>query len=129
MASNDVAVERVMTTGLVSVTPDTPVEEAGHLLLEHDIGSLLVANQDGGLAGIMTSTDFVDVVTRDRSTDDHTVEQYMTTGVVTVKPSDSISDAAARMLDDDVQHLPVEADDGNVAGLVSTTDLTAHLAD
>lgn len=128
METSDIPVERVMTSGLVSVTPETPVAEAGTLLLEHDIGSLIVADEGGGLAGIMTSTDFVAVVTSDHSSEGHTVGQYMTSSVVTVDRDDSLKDAAATMIAEDVQHLPVEGEDGSIAGMLSATDLTDYLS-
>lgn len=128
MEIQDIAVERLMSEDLFTVTPETTIEEAGTLLLDHDIGSLVVVDSDDQLAGIVTSTDFLDLVTGDGSGADHTVEEYMTTSVVTVGSDASMRSAAAKMIADDIQHLPVEGPDGAVAGILSTTDLTAHLA-
>lgn len=125
MEIKDIPVDRLMSSDLVTVTPDTPIEEAGETLIEHGIGSLMVVDDD--LAGIVTSTDFVDIVTTGPSTDDSTVADYMSEDVVTVDIDDSIRDAAAKMISTDIEHLPVE-DDGSVVGMLSTTDLTAHLA-
>lgn len=127
MEIKDIAVARLMSTDLVTVTPDTPITEAGDTLLAQDIGSLVVLDETDQLAGILTSTDFVDIVSNDRVTEDATVEQYMTESVVTVGVGDSIRDAAVKMISSNIQHLPVEDDEG-VAGMLSTTDLTAHLA-
>jgi CBS domain-containing protein len=125
MEIKDIPVDRLMSSDLVTVTPDTPIEEAGETLIEHGIGSLMVVDDD--LMGIVTSTDFVDIVTTGTSTDDSTVADYMSEDVVTVDIDDSIGDAAAKMISTDIEHLPVE-DDGSVVGMLSTTDLTAHLA-
>lgn len=52
------SVAEVMTTELVTTTPDTPVEEAARLLYEHHIGSLPVL-EAGSLVGILTETDLL----------------------------------------------------------------------
>lgn len=128
MENQEITVERLMSEDLVTVTPETTVEEAGQLLIDHDIGSLVVLDADDQLAGIVTSTDFLSLATGDESGADHTVEEYMTSAVVTVDSGASFRNAAASMMGEDVQHLPVEDADGNVVGMLSTTDLTAHMA-
>jgi len=127
MEIKDISVARLMTSDLVTVTPDTPLVDAGDTLLEQDIGSLVVVDEAGQLAGILTGTDFIDIVSNEKTTADSTVEEYMTESVVTVDVDDSIRDAAAKMISSSIQHLPVEGDEG-ISGMLSTTDLTAHLA-
>jgi acetoin utilization protein AcuB len=55
----------VMTTNVVTVTPQTPIDEAARLMLHHRIGSLPVL-RGKDLVGIITETDmlqaFVDVM-------------------------------------------------------------------
>jgi CBS domain-containing protein len=117
-----------MTQDLVTVSPETSLVEAGGVLLDRDIGSVVVVDSAGKLVGILTSTDFVDMITNDLATADATVEEFMTESVVTVGAEATIRDAAATMIADDIEHLPVEDEDGSVAGMLSTTDLAAHLA-
>ena len=128
MELKELPVARLMTEDLVTVSPETPLEEAGEVLLDHGIGSVVVVDSTGKLGGILTSTDFVDVVTNDLATADATVAEFMTDSVVTVGVEDTVRDAAAKMMADDIEHLPVEDEDGSVAGMLSTTDLTAQLA-
>ena len=58
-------IEQVMVTFVITVSPDHPVEEAAHLMVEHKVGSLPVV-EDGRLVGIVTETDifkqFVDLL-------------------------------------------------------------------
>jgi CBS domain-containing membrane protein len=56
-------VKDVMTTDLITTTPDTPLAEAAQLLMKHKIGCLPVVT-DGRLVGILTETDFVAHVAR-----------------------------------------------------------------
>ena len=126
MEIKDLDVARLMSSDLVTVTPETPIETAGATLLGESVGSVLVVDDDDDLAGILTATDFVDLVSNEGSLD-ATVSDYMTASVITVGADDSVRDAAAKMISDDIQHLPVTDEDG-VVGMLSATDLTAHLS-
>jgi len=128
MELKDFSVSRLMTSDLITVGPETRIEDAGNTLIERDIGSLIVLDSDGELAGILTGTDFVRLVSGDGSTAEGTVEQCMTVDVVTVSEDDSVRDAAAKMIANKVQHLPVVGSDDGVVGMISATDLTAHLS-
>jgi len=124
----DVSVDGLMTDDLVTATPDTAIDEAAKRLLEHGISSLVVVDSDGRLDGILTSTDFIPLATGEHSSASGAVEQYMTSDVVAVDAESTIQEAAAKMMSHDIQHLPVQDEDGTVVGMLSTTDLTAHLA-
>jgi len=50
----------VMTTDLVTVTEDTPIEEAARVLVDNNIGGLPVL-RDGKLVGIITESDLFKV--------------------------------------------------------------------
>ena len=54
-------VKEVMTTNVVTVSPDTSLVDAAKLMTDRKIGCL-VAVKDGGLAGILTESDFVKLV-------------------------------------------------------------------
>ena len=120
-----VPVEQLMTTDLVTVTPDEGVETAAGTILQKEAGSL-VALEDGRLAGILTCTDLTELVSDGAVPADATVDDYMTEDVTTVAPEESIQDAAVKMITRQIQHLPV-VDEEEVVGMLSTTDLTAHL--
>jgi acetoin utilization protein AcuB len=53
-------VDEVMSTELVTVTEDTPIEEAARILVDNNIGGLPVL-RDGKLVGIITESDLFKV--------------------------------------------------------------------
>jgi CBS domain-containing protein len=126
---DDIFVGRVMSSGVISVSPDTSIEEAAKTLLDREIGSLVVVDEHNQLRGILTSTDFVRVVRDNEPKDKTTVGDHMNEQVITATAQDSIRDAADRMITYDIQHLPVIDDDEGVIGMCSTTDLTTYLSD
>ena len=125
---DDIFVAQLMTTDLRTVAPDTLVEDAAALMMDADIGSVIVVDDDGGLAGILTTTDFVDIVANQKPKDQTPVSAYMTSEVVTAAGGDSIRDAADRMITYGIHHLPVVDDEEGVIGIVTTTDLAAYLS-
>lgn len=57
-------VRDVMQRDVVTVTPETPVRDAGKLLLDQKLGCLPVVNAANELVGILTTSDFVAAVTK-----------------------------------------------------------------
>lgn len=124
---DDVFVARLMTSDLHTVTPDTLVEDAAAVLLENDISSALVVDDDGALVGILTTTDFVDIVARSQPKAETTVDRYMTTDPITAGAQDSVSSVASMMVEHGFHHVPVV--DGDVPiGIITTSDLAAYVS-
>jgi len=125
--SSDTAVERLMTTELETVSPDEELNAAAATLLEQQAGSLVVLDAENQVSGILTCTDLAELVANSTAPSEATVSDYMTTGVVTISPDKSLQDAAAEMITNGIQHLPVTDNDDEMIGMLSTTDITNHL--
>jgi len=52
-------VRSIMTKSVVTVSPDTPADEAVSLMIEHKVHALPVLGDGGILVGIVTATDFL----------------------------------------------------------------------
>ena len=127
MGVDNTPVEQLMSTDLLTVTPDTDITEAADILLDEGVGSLIVLDAEDHLAGVLTSTDFVATVSTDHSRPAGTVGDYMTKDVLTVSSTATLHDAAVKMIREDIQHLPVAGDENEIVGMLSATDLTAQL--
>ena len=120
-------VDQLMSTDLTTIERGSAAADAAKEMLATGVGSILVVDADGTLAGLITATDFVGLV-RDNDPNDRTpVEAFMTTDVVTVSRGDTVAELAEPTAHG-YTHLPVTDDDGRPIGMVSTTDLTAHLS-
>ncbi len=60
----DVMVRQVMQPRVRMVHPDTPAIEAADLMLRNQIGSLPVVDDEGAVVGIVTRSDFLQLVRR-----------------------------------------------------------------
>ncbi|WP_394739169.1 CBS domain-containing protein [Natronococcus roseus] len=125
---DDIFVARVMSTELQTVTPETLVEDAGQVMRDNGVGSVIVVDERNRLEGILTTTDFVGIVAESQPKAETSVSRYMTTDVVTTDAQAGIRDAADLMVERGFHHLPVVDDEEGVIGIVTTTDLTAYLS-
>ena len=55
------SIKQVMSSPVISITPDTPIEGAARIMADNKIGGLPVL-EDGALAGIITETDVFKVL-------------------------------------------------------------------
>ena len=120
-------VERLMSTDLVTIAPDASAAEAANHMRETGVSSILVV-EDGRLVGLITATDFVELVRQNDPNDETPVEAFMTADVVTIAPDDSVEDFAGPA-SRGYTHIPVVNDDNELVGMVSTTDLTAYVTE
>jgi len=119
-----ILLREIMRRQLVTVTPDTPLSEARHLLAEHRIRRLpVIAGRR--LVGIVSDRD---VRSASASHDRTPVAQIMTRNVVTATSQMRVDEAARIMLDGRFGGLPV-VDGGELTGIVTETDLLRALID
>jgi CBS domain-containing protein len=126
--TDDLFVASLMSTEVKTVTGDTLVEDAAELMLDNQIGSVVVVDEDGTLEGILTRTDFVSIVAGQKPKDQTPVREYMTRDVQTAKAGDSIRGVADRMVEAGFHHMPVVDDTEGLIGMITTSDLTAYLS-
>lgn len=120
-----VHVEDVMSTPLETISADASITEAAQKMRENDINGLFVP---GSSAGIVTTTDVVDVVADEESPADVRVEDVMTAPVERVTKNLDLSEVASMMTNFGIKHLPVIDEHGDYVGMVTSTDLTTELA-
>jgi CBS domain-containing protein len=116
-------VEDIMSSPVATISKDATVREAATQMRERGISSLLVTTTE---AGIVTSTDVLDVVADGRDPETVHVADVMTAPVETVTPDLFMEEVAAMMTTFEIKHLPVVDDD--YVGMVSSTDVAAQLS-
>jgi CBS domain-containing protein len=124
---DDVFVGSLMSSPVRTVGADTSLRSAGEMMLEHGIGSVLIVDEGNQLEGILTATDFVRIVADGDPDSDAPVRTYMSTDVTTTTANVSVRSVADMMVERGFHHVPV-LDDGEVIGVITTTDLTAYLS-
>lgn len=123
----DVFVGSLMSSPVHTVDADTSLRSAGELMLDRDVGSVVVA-EDDRLRGILTATDFVRIVAEDDCDPETAVETAMSADVVTTTADESARFVADLMLEHGFHHVPVVEEGEGVIGVITTTDLTAYVS-
>ncbi len=113
-----------------TVRPEITVYDALVLMAEKNIGAVVVLDGDDRLAGIFSERDYArKVILKGKSSQETTIDEVMTHGVLTVSPSRSIDECMALMTDRHIRHLPV-VDDDRLVGMISIGDvMKAAIAD
>ena len=137
----------IMTTKVISVTPDTTVEELARLLIKHHFKGVPVVDDAGKLVGVVTEND---LITKEKRLHIPTVVRILdafiylesqkkfeedlhrmvaskvgdicSRDVVTVTEDTSVTEMATLMSDKGVQILPV-VKEGKMVGIVGKEDI------
>jgi len=143
----------IMTTDVITISPETEIAQAAQLLLENRINGVPVVNDVGELVGILCQSDLIIqqknipipslftlldgfiALTSSKKIDKEvekiaatTVEDAMTARPVTVNPDTGIEEIAAFMVEKNYHTLPV-VDAGKLVGIVGKEDVLRTLID
>jgi len=118
----------VMSSPPVSVEPGARLSEAARVMYSNNVGSVIVLDEDGGLAGILTRRDVLRLVATGAAARDPPVSSVMSTSVVTVADRESLAEALARMRAAGVKHLVVVDSAERPVGVLSMWDVLRELA-
>jgi len=120
-------VKDVMVTNIVKVEAWATAKKAAELMNQHDIGCLIIVNNDKPV-GIVTERDMLKrVLLQLRDPRRMKVSYIMSKPLITCSPETEIRDAVRLMNERRIKKLPV-VEDGHLIGLVSITDIVRSLA-
>ena len=106
-----------------TISPTETLGRAAGLLYEHRVGALIVHQEQGGVAGIVSERDVVRALAEGgEAALARPVSDYMTKDVVYAEPGEMVDSLLARMTDRRIRHLPVCERD-RLVGIVSIGDL------
>ncbi|WP_288266919.1 CBS domain-containing protein [uncultured Methanobrevibacter sp.] len=123
-------VKDIMTTDVITITPDVDVVCAFEKLMKHKISSLPVVEGDK-VIGIITATDVGHNLILDKYELGTSVEEIMISSVVTISPEDSLEKAIEVMKKSVsssgiLNQLPV-VEDSKLVGIISDGDIIQEI--
>lgn len=114
---------------VISARPEMSVLDAARIMNQHRIGCVVVTDNTGRLAGILTERDILTrLVAAERDPGRTKVRDIMTTDVRTCTPETTTPDLRSLMQHDRIRHVPVIESD-SLVGLVSIGDVNASDAE
>ncbi len=124
--SSSILVKEIMTKALISVNSATTALQIAKMMEQGGIGAVLVKENEH-LVGIVTDRDFATKIAANNLPLDTPVEKIMSSPLITINHDVPISTAAEMMSNKKIRKLAV-SDNGNIVGLVTSTDLVNQLA-
>ena len=143
----------IMTSAVISVSPDTPIGEVATMLCTHGISAVPVVDQAGVPIGMLSEGDLIGRNEADREArrdwwltllaegeslnadflaslraPERSARDVMTTPVVTVDEKTEVREVARLLTTHRIKRVPVLRD-GRIAGIVSRADLVRTLAE
>jgi acetoin utilization protein AcuB len=122
-----------MSSEPITITPDTPFQDALKLMHEHRFRRLPVVDKHGKLVGIVSERDLLyaspspatslSVWELNYLLSKLEVQEIMTKDVITTTPGTPIENAARLIVDNKIGGLPVVDEDNRVVGVITETDI------
>jgi CBS domain-containing protein len=108
---------------VATISPQARVGDLLAALSEHNIGALVVSEDGGTVAGIVSERDIVRALqARGPGLLDAPVQEIMTSEVTVAQPADSLDGLMRTMTERRIRHVPVVVD-GRLSGLISIGDV------
>lgn len=111
---------------IFTVNQDQNADEAVKLMAENNISDVIVVDDSGKLAGIVTERDIVRYIHNNVCLEEVPIKNLMTKNVITFDPSIEISTALQIVAKEKIRHLPIVEKD-NLMGVITYRDLVAHV--
>lgn len=132
-----IPVSTIMTTQLVVLNTTDSLEKAEHLFKKHRIRHIPVIEAQKRIVGMLSLTDLLRISFADGAYEDEedietvvyemfSLSQVMAKNIKTVTPDTTIKEVAELLAREEFHALPI-VDEGNLVGIVTTTDLIKYL--
>jgi len=123
-----VQIRDVMTESVVTAQPSASVRQVAELMRERNVGSVVLLDEEGALAGFVTDRDLaLGALTDGRDAADP-VDAHSSSPVVTAKPGMDVEEAAELMVRHGIRRLPV-LDTGRLTGIITLDDIAVRTGD
>jgi len=110
---------------IITINRDDTIQKAAALMLSHNVGCLIVNNDNGEFVGVLSERDVARRVATGCDTARTSVASIMTDHVISCAPGTPTHEARRIMAEHRVRHLPI-VEDGIVAGILSVRDVMAQ---
>lgn len=115
-------------TPAVTCTPEVSLAQAAQEMDRHNVGSILVLDAGGGIAGIATDRDIALRGAGRELPPSTSITEVMTPEVVLLRWDADLFDAASTIAASECRRLPVVDEDGVLKGVVTLDDLMVLFA-
>jgi CBS domain-containing protein len=116
--------------GVLTCSPDTTLAAAAQRMTGEDVSALVVVDEEGSLAGIISRTDLLRAWEKGGPWATRRVEHFMSRNVVTVELDTTLGEVTDLLLEGRIHRVVVvrrEGDKVRPVGVVSAADVVYHM--
>lgn len=114
---------------IITIPSSATVFAAIQTMVDNKVGSLIVKNSQGKMAGIFVERDcFRKVILAERNPKEVKVGDVMTKKVIYATLETGVEECMALMTEKRIRHLPVMDDKGEIMGIVSIGDMVKYVS-
>ena len=118
----------VINKNVVTISPSSPLSEAAYMMMNEDVGALVVIDGESMPVGIITDRDLVVSAMAERQNPDEvTVEEVMTKELIMIDEDADIFEMLRILSENSIRRLPVTRGT-KLKGIVSVDDLIVIVA-
>jgi len=111
---------------VIGLSPNDKLPSAVSLMMEHNIGSLVVTDGDK-LVGILSERDLLKILQKDKGEwESKMASDAMTPNPFVCHPDNTLEEVMSIMVENNIRHLPVVYDE-KLEGMLSITDIVEEL--
>ena len=118
-------IEEIMSTDIVSVTPETPIARVIELLVENDITGMPVVDSAEHVVGIVTEKNVMGLLSGSETASGK-VRDYMTEDVVSFDVGDDVIGVCECLVNNHFRRVPIVRE-RRLAGIISRRDLIRYI--
>lgn len=108
---------------VITISSEKSLLDASQLLTRHNIGAVIVVNNNDEPIGILSERDIIrHIADRSANALDTSVEATMTKDIIIGFPDDELSEVSSTMTNKRIRHLPIIEDD-ELIGMISIGDI------
>lgn len=121
-------VESYMSSTPITIRDDTEYWKAAEIMQEKDLHHIPVVSENNTVVGILTRRD-LKIAAMHFGEAPVEVSEVMHSPIVTISPGELLAEAARLMIDNRIGGLPILDANGQLAGILTETDLLRALID
>lgn len=120
-------VENIMRREVVAAFEDEPIIRAAHLMMEKNVRSVVIVDQENKVKGIITDTDVLSRGIGSCNLYETPIKKIMTPDPMTASPTDNVLDIVKIMGEKKFRRMPVVDGEGKLIGIISIGDIAPQV--
>ncbi len=123
----EIFANEIMSSPVLTVGVTSSIRDAADEMWTNKIGSLVVVDREGKIAGIITERDIIFAYAKNLSQREEegkaNVESIMSRNAITAAPEENVESVVEKMRSHNIRHIPIVNKEGKPVGIISIRNI------